>query len=167
MSHKNLYFLRHAVAMDRTEWKGIEEERPLTEEGIRKMIREAKGMKKFPFEALLSSPLKRAVETAELVSRHSSRNLRLEIEESLRPGTPLKALLKRLKEREEENILLVGHEPSLSSWIRTLLALPNPGSLKMKKGSLCHLRVDLQSPAPGELVALLPPRALRTMGGSS
>lgn len=165
-----LYFLRHAPAVERGSEGFTEEERPLTEEGREKMILAVRGMKKLDvdFDALLSSPLIRAKQTAELVKHYLPFKGSLEIEEELAPGGTLKALLKKLGARSEESFLLVGHEPTLSSWIQSLLGCGSASALQMKKGSLCHLRLESpEAEAGSELIALLPPKFLRLAGRKS
>ncbi|KAB2839708.1 histidine phosphatase family protein, partial [bacterium] len=67
-----IYFLRHAVAVLRGSGEVSDAERPLTAAGRSKMIAAVRGMRRLGvrFDALLSSPLLRAVQTAELVKKH-------------------------------------------------------------------------------------------------
>jgi len=165
-----LYFLRHALALERGVEGISDEARPLTEEGREKMILAVRGMKRLgvEFEALLSSPLLRAVQTAELVKHNLPFKGPLEIEEELEPSGTLRAMLRKLASREEQSFLLVGHEPMLGSWIRSLLDCGRGSSLVLKKGSLCHLVLDRPEPGSASaLIALLPPKALRLMGRKS
>ena len=157
-------FLRHAIAAPRGSEGVSEEHRPLTEAGKRKMAQAARGMGKLGlrFDALLSSPLLRAVQTAEIVQRCLPFKGDLEIEESMRPGGDLSELLISLRGRKEKSFLLVGHEPTLSSWIRSLLGCARSSSLELKKGALCRLLLERAEPgARTELIALLPPKVLR------
>ena len=68
----DLYLLRHAIAVDAGTGNFSEEERPLTKEGHEKMIAAVRGMKEanIKVEVLLSSPLKRAWQTAEVVKQY-------------------------------------------------------------------------------------------------
>lgn len=154
-----LYFLRHGIAVEAEEFKGPDSERPLTLEGRRKMIEEIQGMKALgiSFDALLSSPWLRAKQTAELVKKHLPFEKDLEIEPLLIPGSPFEKLLKKLAERSVKSALLVGHEPSLSFWIQSLLEMEQ--SLRLKKGGLCHL--SLEERGGVELLALWTPKSLR------
>jgi phosphohistidine phosphatase len=166
MGLKELYFLRHGVAADREGWDLSDDERPLTEEGIEKMVREVKGLKKIKFspEVLISSPLARAVQTAQIVKTHLLHPDKIEIEETLKPGGSLSEFLKKIRKRKEESFLLVGHEPSMSLWVQSLLGIPGAGGVRLKKGGLCHLVWDPDvSPPRAELISLLPPRVLRQM----
>ncbi|MCC7344183.1 MAG: phosphohistidine phosphatase SixA [Deltaproteobacteria bacterium] len=160
-------FLRHAIAAERgAEWP-VDAERPLTTDGRRKMIAAARGMGKLGlrFEVLLSSPLLRAVQTAELVKKHLPFAGPLETTEELEPSGSLRALLRLLKARRERSFLLVGHEPALSGWIGELLRLGPAASVEMKKGALCRIALEsAEAGAAAELLALIPPKVLRSCG---
>lgn len=160
-------FLRHAIAAERGSGGVSEEHRPLTDEGRRKMAQAARGMKKLGlrFDALVSSPLLRALQTAEIVQQQLNIEGDLEIEESMRPGGDLSELLISLRGRREKSFLLVGHEPTLSSWIRNLLGCARSSSVELKKGALCRLMLERAEPGTRtELIALLPPKVLRGLG---
>lgn len=154
-----LYFLRHGIAVEAEEFKGSDAERPLTLEARRKMIEEIQGMKALgvSFDALISSPWLRAKQTAELVKKHLPFEKDLEIEPLLIPGSPFEKLLKKLSDRAIKSAMLVGHEPSLSFWIQSLLEMEQ--SLRLKKGGLCHL--SLAGREGAELLALWTPKSLR------
>ena len=162
-----LYFLRHAVAVERGEGDFAEEERPLTVKGRQKMIDAIRGIRRLDLkiDALLSSPLIRALQTAELVRNHLPYDGALEIEEELKPEGSLKGFLENVKRRQATRVLLVGHEPSLSSWIQSLLGCGPRANLQLKKGGLCRLDLELASESSSsELIYLLQPRQLRAMG---
>jgi phosphohistidine phosphatase len=156
-----LYFVRHASAEDPRPGKS-DAERALTPDGIRKFRRAARGIVKLtapaPPKRILTSPLLRARQTAELLAEAFERdNLTLELRglPALGPPGSLPGLLKEVGER---NILVIGHEPLLSSWIGQL-CFGGPGELLMKKGALAA--VELFRPAQGRLLFLLPPAVLR------
>ena len=161
----DLFLLRHAIAVERAMPDFKDEERPLTPEGEEKMIEAVRGLKQigWKFDALISSPLVRAWQSAELVKAHLPFRGKIESSEDLLPGRPIEPMLRKLAKRSESSFLLVGHEPTLSQWIGELLAAE--GSFRLKKGGLCHLSVEpLQTPS-AELIAFLPPKVLRAMGG--
>jgi phosphohistidine phosphatase len=162
----DLYFLRHAVAVKSGFEGHTDEERPLTAQGREKMISAVRGMKKLKItlDALWTSPLIRAVQTAEIVQEHLSFNSEIVIEKLLLPGGSLEELLKKLKPWDEKSVMVVGHEPTLSSWIQDLLGGDPTGSIQLKKGALCHLRLTwVGTRAAPELIALLQPRVLRQL----
>ncbi len=164
----DLYFVRHAIAVEPGTEGFSEEERPLTPEGKEKMARAVAGMRsmKIEPELILSSPLVRALQTAEILqaglSPKGEEPVRMEVEKSLAPGGDLDSFLKKLRERDEGGVMLVGHEPTMSSWVQGLLGCDPMGSILLKKGSLCHLHLTWVGTRPVvELVALLQPRMLR------
>lgn len=164
---KQLYFLRHAIAVPRGTEGVREEERPLTEAGREKIKKAAKGIRRLgvPIEAILSSPLTRAYQTAEIVAETLPTAPEIEIEAELSPDGDLQKFLKKIKKRPETSFLLTGHEPSLSSWIEDLLGCERTASILMRKGALCHLEVDLyETPPHARMIFLLQPKILRRLG---
>jgi phosphohistidine phosphatase len=166
----NLYLLRHGLAADIGE-AGItrDSERPLTPEGIARMKRSAAAMValELQFSVLLSSPLVRARQTAEIVAKAFKAHERLTLEPGLACGGEMTGVIRRLAARKPvpDSALLVGHEPDLSRLI-SLLVSGDPGfPITMKKGSLCKL-----SAAPllygrcATLEWLLTPKQLGLMG---
>jgi phosphohistidine phosphatase len=112
----------------------------------------------FTVEVIVTSPLVRAVQTAEAVAAACKLLHCLVIDERLRPGFALPQLEALLLEQAAcTKLLLVGHEPDFSTVIGQLIGA---GRVVCKKGGLA--RVDLKSPhvLHGELVWLLPPRIL-------
>jgi phosphohistidine phosphatase len=155
----NLYFFRHALA-DHPNWSGPDTDRPLNEKGIRRTTRSAQTIQKLGLglELILSSPLARARQTAELIIAKSNLDIPLEIETRLAPGFNLDDLAAILEDHPANNaIMLVGHEPDFSTVISDLTG----GSrLVMKKGGLARVDVLDHSPPRGELVWLIPPKML-------
>src|SRR5689334_6212059 len=111
-----LYFLRHGIAADQGPAGLGDAGRPLTKEGIAKMQAESRGMRRLglKLDALLSSPLVRAHETAAIVGGEFG--LDLQQTELLAPGCGLVQLFALLAEhRGLERLMLVGHEPDFST----------------------------------------------------
>jgi len=163
-----LYFVRHAIAVPHGSEGFVEEERPLTEEGRQKMQRAAQGIRNLKLipEVIFTSPLVRALQTAEILQsqlgKKENQAIPVEVDKLLSPGGDVEDFLRKLKDRKEEAVMLVGHEPSMSSWVQNLLGCDPTGSILLKKGSLCHLELTWVGARPiVELVALLQPRMLR------
>ena len=154
-----LYFLRHGIAEDEGPEGTGDAGRRLTKEGAAKMRAEARVLRQLGLrlDTLLSSPLARAHETAQIVAKELGLELRLS--DALAPGCDARRLLDLLGEhRAAERVMVVGHEPGFSALIGELTG----GSrVQLKKGGLA--RVDLAAPEPGAatLVWLLPPKLLR------
>ena len=155
-----LYLLRHGDAADADPARGITDElRPLTPTGVREIEAVAEGLRRMgvSFDALFTSPLRRAVETAAIVARvlgvpHAVRETR-----TLRPGCDLDTAAELLMEAAPaERVLIVGHNPDLSEIAADLAG--KHVNLSLEKGGLA--RVDLHGEAKrnrGRLVWLLTP----------
>ena len=121
-------------------------ERSLTEEGKRKMRRIAKGMKAtgLSFDVILTSPFRRAKQTAEIVAGVLQLQKRLKVFPALAAGEKTRELVEALEEplSTSEVVLLVGHEPDLSDLISRLVTGGPDMSLTLKKGGLCKLMLN-------------------------
>jgi phosphohistidine phosphatase len=159
-----LLLLRHGIAEEAGPSTGHRDEpRALTAEGAERMGAAARGMRQVGVrpDAVLTSPLARCRETAEIVC--TALGGRAEEDRRLRPGMDLDALADALRERPEaETVLVCGHEPDLS---RIVAALTGGGEVELRKGSLAVLDVQSLRPHGGRLRALYPPAALRALAG--
>lgn len=171
-----LYFLRHGLA-DREAFTGTDDRlRPLTAEG-RSRLRQAGGTLRragWRPDVLLTSPLARAVQTAEIVAEETGLGDRLLVEESLDCGfgvEDLRRLLARYKGAGE--IALVGHEPDFSATVAALTVdadletrldpvfrAGHAAGIVFKKGSLARVDLIDEEKLVGELVWLVPPKFL-------
>jgi phosphohistidine phosphatase len=157
-----LYFLRHGIAADVGPEGTGDAGRPLTEEGIAAMRAEARGLRRLGvrLDVLLSSPLVRARQTAEIVAREL--NLQTELAETLSPGCDVKRLLDLLEaHRDAQAVMVVGHEPDFSDMAG---ALAGGARLRLKKGGLARVDLDEGMAGTSTLAWLLTPRALREIG---
>lgn len=153
-----LYFLRHAIAAD-TAPDGTDTSRALTKEGSAKMKAAARGLRKLGLkvDVLLSSPLTRAHQTAQIVAHELG--IDLQLSDALAPGCDLPRLTELLGEhRVAERVMLVGHEPDFSTLAG---ALTGGSRLLLKKGGLVRVDAEVIEAGAGTLVWLLPPRAMR------
>jgi phosphohistidine phosphatase len=154
-----LYFLRHGLA-DRSAWNGSDFERPLTPYGKERMAREADSIAKLNLglDAIISSPLVRAHQTAEIVAERLDLLEALIVDERLSPGFGIGDVAEILEEHPEaENLMFVGHEPDFSYTIERLVG---GGSIECKKGSLARVDLVDAGPLSGVLVWLVPPKIL-------
>ncbi|MBI2947515.1 MAG: phosphohistidine phosphatase SixA [Verrucomicrobia bacterium] len=141
-----LYILRHGIAEPRELSARMDDsERALTREGKQKMRRIAEGMKalEYSFDIILTSPLRRAEQTASIVARVLQSQKRVKILRELAAGHSTKELVEALRQpvNSFERILLVGHEPDLSSLIVRLVTGGSDMVMTLKKGGLCKLTV--------------------------
>jgi phosphohistidine phosphatase len=154
-----LYFLRHGRA-DRSAWTGMDFERPLTEEGKESMAQEADRIHQLDLglDAILTSPLVRALQTAEIIAERMNALDLLVVDERLEPGFGSSDLAEILEEHPQaDEIMLVGHEPDFSETISYLIG---GGTIVCKKGSLARVDLVDAGPMAGELVWLVPPKVL-------
>jgi phosphohistidine phosphatase len=162
-----LYIVRHAIAAPHGAPGISDDERPLTEEGIKKMKKGVAGLKAldvFP-EVILTSPLPRARETAEIVRVALGPAIDLRDLRALAPGGDREELYQELRDREEaREVMLVGHQPSLGE-IAGDIAFRSAGCfLDLKKGGACAIDLERFAPVPrGTLLWLLTPSLLRAI----
>ena len=163
-----LYILRHGDAVDRvTGGYTRDEERPLTEQGREEARLAGSALAALGVrpDLLLTSPLVRARQTAELVAEAvPPRRGPLE-SAALAPGGRPEAVLAALREAGGARAaLLVGHMPDLGELVGWLVWGQPDLAVPLRTGGVC--RVDLpDQPAPGtgDLRWLLPPRLLRRL----
>ncbi|MDX9752944.1 MAG: histidine phosphatase family protein [bacterium] len=162
-----LYFIRHAIAVDRLDPQvKNDEQRWLTDAGIEKMEKAARGFAKLvkPLDAIYTSHYVRAKQTAEIVRRMLSSSGPLITTSNLAPGVGFDAFLDLcLEAKADARLAFVGHEPDMSGLIAKLISAGS-AVVEMKKGAIC--RVDVPgAPAVqrGVLIWLLPPKTLRAL----
>ncbi len=138
----NLYILRHGKAEPLGPAYSRDDLRPLSPRGRRRTERSAHGMAaaNVTVDAIISSPLLRARQTAEIV--HQGLGVAADIEnvDALATGD-LTGILAAVRSHERsKGVMLVGHEPTLSQLI-SILAFGAPGgALDLKPGGLCKLQ---------------------------
>jgi len=156
----DLYFLRHGDALGKDEWKGDDGARTLSEQGAQQIRREATTLAglSLGISLILSSPLVRALKTAQIVAAALGLEDSLLTDKRLSPGFDPPALREILADHAGVSaMLLVGHEPDFSE---TIGACIGGGRVECKKGALARLDItDPQRPR-GSLLWLLPPRVL-------
>jgi phosphohistidine phosphatase len=150
-----LYLLRHGVA-DWPNWDRPDDERPLTKKGRKEMRRMAKFLRELKIKPaiILSSPLPRAWQTAEIAADYLELELRRE--DGLKSGFNTAKLKTMLKPYAGEDVMIVGHEPDFTAVIRDLTG----GRTKLAKGGVALL--ELANGIKGaQLRWLLPPKVAR------
>ena len=157
----NLYILRHASAGTRRVDPVVDAKRPLDKEGKEQCLLIGRYLNalKIQFDLILSSPLKRALQTASLVGTETGYESKIELSDALSPqGTVQKFqdLVRSLM--KYENVLVVGHNPNLTVFFGSLLAPSGRISTRLRKGAVA--RIDCTR-LPGTLHWLVDPRILR------
>jgi phosphohistidine phosphatase len=160
-----LYFVRHGLAAERGDAWPDDTKRPLTDEGISRMRKAARGLARLgvAVEIVLTSPLVRARQTAEIVAAGLDPRPSLVNVDSLAPDGTYAAVLADLeKHARKTRIALVGHEPMMGELAARLIGSRHP--IEFKKGGICRIDVeDLPPAGPGDLRWMLTPKILRLL----
>ena len=159
-----LYLCRHAEAVDNTGEPSIDDDCWLTVRGRDQARRVGKALRKegVAFDAILMSPLVRAVQTADGLIEGLHFEGAPEVLRSLAPGGTLGDLLAQLPLRiaEHEHVALVGHEPMMSQWAAGLLGT-RTFDRPFKKGAVLGLKWEgLPEPGTGAGLFFLTPKGL-------
>src|SRR5580692_1074150 len=120
----NIYILRHASAGVRRANPTLDRKRPLDKEGKRHCLQLAHVLNamKLQFDVIVSSPLKRSMQTASMVATEMGYEAPILPSAALAPDATFdqfQALLR--KYAEFENVLVVGHNPNLTGFVGSLL----------------------------------------------
>jgi len=150
-----LYFLRHGEA-DWPGWTKPDDERPLTDFGKKEARQVGKFLNRLKVkpDLIVTSPLPRALQTAEAAAEELKTKLRQD--EALEPGFGISELGKVLKRHRSKVLMLVGHEPDFSSVISALTG----GFIKMSKAGVALIDIDPET-EKGRLLWLFPPKFAR------
>ncbi len=160
-----IYLIRHGIAEDRGEKWPDDSKRPLTDEGMARMRKSVRGLSRLgvSLDVVLTSPLVRARQTAEIVVAGISPRPSLITSDALAPGGSFPALVADLEKHvKKTRIGLVGHEPHIGEFASRLIGSRH--AIEFKKGAVC--RIDLASlppSGPGDLRWLLTPRIMRAI----
>jgi phosphohistidine phosphatase len=103
---------------------------------------------------IVTSPLPRALQTAEVAAEQLKTKLRQD--EALEPGFGISQLRTLLKRHRSRVLMLVGHEPDFSSVISVLTG----ASLKLSKAGVALVDIDPEA-QEGRLLWLFPPKFSR------
>jgi phosphohistidine phosphatase len=162
-----LYIMRHGIAGERGPAYPDDEKRPLTAEGKKKLRESVAGLAKLGLELdwIVSSPVVRARETAEIVAVEMGARTPVDLCDALSPGGSPEALLKFLSQKSKHTrVLVTGHEPDLSQFAARLLGAGRHAHLAFKKGGCCLITFDEFPPqSPGQLVWWLTPKVMRKL----
>ncbi|HSY67769.1 MAG TPA: histidine phosphatase family protein [Edaphobacter sp.] len=162
----NLYILRHASAGLRRPNPLLDSKRPLDKEGKKHCIQLAHVLNalNIQFDLIVSSPLKRCLQTASLVGTETGYESQIMHSTALAPEATLKDFQKLLREcSNRENLLVVGHNPNLTTFLGALLVPGNsaaPAKVRLRKGTIARV---VLTRGPATLQALLDPRAVRAL----
>ncbi len=162
----DVFLMRHGEADDIGGKIKSDFDRPLTKDGIAIMEDEAEGMKKLGlrFNVILSSPLIRAKETAQIIAESLGYSRKITICDALGIPSSTVDLMTHFKEFQNDyKILLVGHMPGIGKLAGFFTG--QKIELSFKKGSMCKIEVEQLVPTVrGDIKWLLTPRQLKLIG---
>lgn len=158
----DIYFLRHASAGDKKAPTPQEDEkRPLDGKGIEQSKQMGKLLATLSIEpdAIISSPLTRAVQTAELVAEQLKGQPSVTLDDALRPDTSYEQFQDLLRHYERrKSIIVAGHNPNESEFLSYLISGgTTKESVELKKGAVA--KVDYLA-GRGTLVWCITPKLL-------
>ena len=166
-----LLIIRHGIAEDKEEWAKTghsDDERPLTNEGRRKMAQNAKGIQRAidSVDLLATSPLVRARQTAQIVA-DALKATRIETTKALVPDAPMKEFVEWLGRHAELKVVAaVGHEPHLGTLAPWLMTDIEDSRVELKKGAACLLEFDGKPESGSDrLCWSIAPAQLRDLAG--
>jgi phosphohistidine phosphatase len=144
-----LYLVRHGIAVPHGSPEYAEDERPLTPEGRKKMRRVARGLRRLGLEVdrIVTSPLPRARETAEIVAEALDATDLLEDADALRASNSAATIRDWLDSRPESALMIVGHNPSFSDLVGLLMAgHDGPPLVELRKGGVAAFSAQPGTP---------------------
>jgi phosphohistidine phosphatase len=159
-----IYFLRHASAGEPVGNPKRDEKRALDETGVEQCgyVGRALAALNAQVDVILSSPLKRAAQTASLVGNEMGHEGKLQLEDGLRPAASFADFRKMLdKYAKHDAIMVVGHNPSLSEFLgRCIGETGCQAAVELKKGAVARVEMGRSAAA---LMWCLTPKVLRTL----
>ena len=159
-----LYFLRHASAGEPVSNPKKDEKRALDQAGIEQCgyVGRALAALDAQVDIIISSPLKRAAQTASLVGNEMGHEGKLQLEDALRPTASFADFRRMLdKYARHDAIMVVGHNPSLSEFLgRAISESGCEAALELKKGAIARTEMNRNA---ASLTWCLTPKILRTL----
>ena len=159
-----IYFLRHASAGQRIANPKKDEKRGLDPEGIDQCGYMGRSLAALDVQvdALISSPLKRATQTASLVGNELGHEGKLVLDDALRPAATVLDFRKMLEKFAKlESIMVVGHNPNLREFLGRLISEGScESAVDLKKGACAKVELNRNS---ATLQWCFTPKIVRTL----
>ncbi len=173
----NLYLLRHASAGTQRTNPKIDVKRPLDKDGKRHCLHLAHVLNglKLSFDLIVSSPLKRCLQTAQLIGTETGYEAKILHAKALEPAAGYAQFQRLVHEcRTYENVLMVGHSPNIILFLGQLIGQPAEegtsfentaaARIRMRKGTIARVSIDR---GPAMLQWMLDPRIVRALYDTS
>jgi phosphohistidine phosphatase len=157
--------MRHANAGLRRDNPLLDAKRGLIKEGKDQCMLMARVLSalKVQIDTVVSSPLKRALQTAQFVGTELGFDARVEMSSALLPNAEYPAfqfLLSKYEEQGREGVLVVGHNPTMFQFLGKMITANGPAAIRMRKASIARLDMDHHPP---RLQWLIDPRTARLL----
>jgi phosphohistidine phosphatase len=166
---KDLYILRHGIAVEPGTPGIPDDERPLTAKGAKRMRQISLGVRKLDLklDRIVTSPLPRARTTAEIVAEALDARDLLENSNVLQAGSAAASIQRWLRERTEDRLMIVGHNPGLSDLVSLLVVgTIQPQICDLKKGGIAALTITAAAKDLYDIVWIATPRLIRSLADS-
>ena len=159
----NLYLMRHANAGVSRENPILDRKRALIKEGKEQCMLMARLLSalKVQIDVIVSSPLKRALQTATFVGTELGYEAKVEISPALDLDADYADFQQMLaKFSDREGVLVVGHNPHMFQFLGSMITGNGGASIRMRKGSIARVDMDRHPPL---LRWLIDPRMARSI----
>ena len=159
----NLYLMRHANARLARENPVLDAKRALIKEGKEQCMLMGRILStlKVQVDVVVSSPLKRALQTAQFVGTELGYDAKVEISKALAPDAEYADFQDLLaKYADREGVLMVGHNPNVFQFLGRLITANGGAAIRMRKGSVARVDLDRHPPL---LQWLIDPRMARSI----
>jgi phosphohistidine phosphatase len=166
----NLYLMRHANAGLRRGNPTLDSKRGLIKEGKDQCMLMARMLSAFKVQVdvVVSSPLKRALQTAQFVGTELGYEAKVEVSPALgleATYADFQQLLAKYSDRE--GVLMVGHNPNCFQFLGKLITGNGGASIRMRKGSIARVDLDRHPPLLRWLIDPRMARAIYANAGKS
>jgi phosphohistidine phosphatase len=162
----SLYLVRHAIAAERGDKWPDDTKRPLTHKGRARMREGVAGLQALgvKLDLVLTSPLVRARQTADILVEELDSSPDLEVTDTLAPDQKPADVASAIGAHVRCNaIALVGHEPDLGALAAWLIGAKEP--LEFRKGGVCLIEAPVLPPGRNcRLIWFATPKMLRALG---
>jgi phosphohistidine phosphatase len=159
----NLYLMRHANAGVPRENPALDAKRALVKEGKDQCMMMAHMLSAFKVQVdvIVASPLKRAMQTAQMVGTELGYEGKVEVSPALGLNGSYPDFLKMLaRYADREGVLVVGHNPNLFQFLGRMITGNGGAAIRMRKGSIARVDMDHH---PALLRWLIDPRMARAI----
>ena len=163
-----VYFLRHASAGEGLSDPKRDEKRPLDENGVLQARYVGRALNAFDaaIDVIISSPLKRALQTATIVANELGFEQKIELDAAMRPEATYASFQAMLRKHAGvEAIMVVGHNPSMEVFLGRVIGRQGRAAVvEFKKGAIAKVEIKR---AEGTLRWSVTPRMLAALQGTT